>query len=369
MGAGAALAEVERFLADEAEERIFSTGGQLYASVGGEPVVDLAVGVDAVDRPVTTDTLFAVYCAGKPTLALVLAGLVAEGEASFDDRLGDVAEVAIPDELATIRLDALLAHTAGLHQLDAHVYMALPARLHQPLALAARPPEHWRVGVDVAYSQVAAWDLLGLAVSGLTGEPVRDVVRRRVLEPAGVAGEVFVAGMTDAEFDAHRHRLGVNAYMTGLDLVPMLIERTRRFRCLASPAFGTTATARSLGRLYEAFGDAVAGRGPLAEAIGPGAAAPLVRRHSHGPDPVMDRTCGYGLGVMVGLRDHEFGGRVGDRAFGHSAFGGMTVGFCDPDHGLVVSYHATGRVDAGSALGYRRPALVDALYRALVDGG
>ena len=86
----------------------------------------------------------------------------------------------------------------------------------------------------------------------------------------------------------------------------------------------------------------------------------------HGADPVMGRTCGYGLGFMLGLGEHDFGTRVGDGAFGHSGFRGMTAAFADPAHGLVVTCHLNGSVDPGS-LGYRRPALVDTIYRAVVD--
>lgn len=362
------LADIEEFLAREAEERVFGTGGQLYVSVDGTPVLDLAVGVDGLDVPVERDTLFAVYCAGMPVLALAVAALVGDGELSFDDRVGDVVDDRpLPDHVAGLRVDALLGHTAGLHRLSPVTYLASPPRAREGLALRTRPPDGWRPG-DVAYSEVAAWHVLGMVVEALAGEPTRAFARRRVLEPAGTGDDLFVAGMTDEEYDAHRGRIGVNAQVEGPRLVPLLGERTRRLRALSSPAIGNTASASGLGRLYEAVLAAIRTppSGPLAGALPAGALAALVTPQSHGADPVMGRTCGYGLGFMVGLGEHDFGTRVGDGAFGHSGFRGMTAAFADPAHGLVVACHLNGSVDPGS-LGYRRPALVDTIYRAVVD--
>lgn len=346
--------ELVAFLEDEAAERIFATGGQVYVSVDSVPVIDVAVGVDGVDRLVDVDTLFAVYCAGKPAFALTLAALVEEGEVSFDDRLGDVVDRPLPPTLAPLELRHLVAHTAGLHMLDAHTYLAATPSVRDELALANEPPLGWRQGVDVAYSQIGAWHLLAWAVEDLAGESVRAAVRRRALVPAGVGDDLFVGGMTDDEYTAHRGRLGVNAYLRGPVVDPILTERTRRFRCLDSPAFGSTASARGLGKLYEALVE-MGDREVVRE---------LVATHARGEDPVMGRTCAYGFGFMTELRDHDFGSLVGPRAFGHSGYGGMTAAFADPDHGLVVAFHFNGRIDADSALSYRRPALVDRIYRA-----
>jgi CubicO group peptidase (beta-lactamase class C family) len=362
------LDEVAGRLEAEARDRVFATGGQAYVSVGGEVVLDVAFGVDALDRPVEPDTLFAVYCAGKPVFAVALAALMADGELSIDDRVGDVLTGA-GDHLAPLEVGSLLDHTAGLHRLSSTAYVASPPAVRDALALGVRPPEGWPGSPEsVGYSEMAAWHVLGLAATALTGTTAADLVRKRVTEPIG-AGDLFVAGMTEGEYTAHRGRIGVNAQISGLRTDPLLAERTRRLRCLPTPAVGNTASARGLGRFYEAVlaalgTGAVAPQGPLA---GLAAHLPdLVTPHSHGFDATMGRTCGYGHGFMVRLSDHQFGRRVGARAFGHSGFGGMTGAFADPDHALVVAFHLNGRVDDESALDVRRPALVDGIYRAVV---
>lgn len=355
---------LRRFLEEEAAERLFHTGGQVYASVDGEVLFEVAVGVDGTGMPVDSSTLFAIYCAGKPAFAVALATLVDDRELSFDDRLGDIVELPLRPETARLTIRSLLDHTAGLHQFDAHTYLGLPRRQQLSDVLGMAPPLGWRPGVDLAYGQVAPWDLLGLAVEALTGEPVRDTVRHRVLVPSDVVGDVFIAGMAEDDYDRVRSRLGVNAYLFDQICDPILAERTRRMRCLPNPAFGNSATATGLGRFYEALLDVFSGKSSL---VDPMTLSEITRTHQSGMDRVLRRDCSYGLGVMTELSSHEFGGRPSGAAFGHSAFGGVTAAFCDPECGLVVATHFTGRIDGRSAIEYRRPALMDRIYRLAVD--
>lgn len=360
------LAEVADRLEAEANDRVFATGGQAYVSVGGEAVLDIGFGVDAIDAPVRPDSLFAVYCAGKPVFAVVVASLVADGELSLDDTVGDVLGRPVPDHLAALPVGDLLDHTAGLHRLSSTMYVASPPATREGLALAVTPPDGWEPG-HVGYSEMASWHLLGLMATALTGRPPADLVRERVTGPLGLTRDLYVGGMTDGEYTAERDRLRVNAQITGLRTDPLLAERTRRLRCLPTPAIGNTASARGLGLFYEGLLAMLAGSGGGPTIPGVAGVLPeLVAPQSHGFDHAMGRTCGYGYGFMVGLADHQFGRRVSDRAFGHSGFGGMTGAFADPVHDLVVAFHLNGRVDTESALALRRPALVDGIYRAVV---
>jgi CubicO group peptidase (beta-lactamase class C family) len=355
---------IQEYLDSEVADGLFGTGGQVYASVEGDVVVDVALGVDGLGEPVDRSTLFAVYCAGKPVVALAVGCLVDDGELSFGDLVGHVVDGPLPAELASLQISFLLDHTAGLHGLSAAEYMATPAQHHDELVASVRQPPGWGVGGDVAYSEVAAWHVLGQVIEALAGEPLRAFVRRRVLEPAGVESELFVGGMTEDEYAEHRSRLGINIGLSGIEGDPLLTERTRRLRCATNAAVSTSATARGLGRFYEALlrierGDAGIVSGDVLEA--------LSSQQSWGFDRVMGRECGYGYGFMVQLADHYFGSRCSLGAFGHSGNGGMTAAFADPEHNVVIAYHFNGRVDAESAVMYRRPALIDRIYRAILD--
>lgn len=362
------VSDVCEHLRAEVEDRFFGTGGQLYVSVDGEAVIDMAAGVDGLDEPVDTGTLFAVYCAAKPAVAVALGCLVDDGELSFDDLLGHVVDRPLPAGLAATRIADLLDHTAGVHGLLSADYMVTPAgRLDELVASVGRPPG-WRAGEDVAYSEVAAWHLLGWVIEALTGESVRAFVRRRVVEPAGASRDLFVAGMSEDEYAEQRPRLGVNIALAGLRGDPMLMERSSRLRCATNAAVGTSASARGLARFYEQI-LGVARTGDAGTVVSRDVLRALTARHSWGFDRVMGRECGYGYGFMVGLRDHYFGTECSSGAFGHSGNGGMTAAMADPERGLVIAYHLNGRIDAESAVVYRRPALIDRIYRAVLAEG
>lgn len=344
-------ADLEERLAAELDERLFATGGQLYVSVGGQVVVDTAMGVDGLDRPVDQDMLFAIYCCGKPAVALAFATLVEEGEVSWDDELGDLLDAPLTDEIASVPIGCILNHTAGLHQLHPMTYMTLPSEARRMLLSTYRLPAGWQVGSQVAYSQSLGWHVLGMVLRSLRAEPVRELVRRRVLEPLGVAADMHVAGMPVPVFEAERGRIGVNALIEGRSRTPILSERLRRFRCLDDPASAATGNARALGRFYEGLLAILHGSdGPVAGDT----LRELISPQSHF----------YGYGFMVRLADHGFSARCGSHAFGHSAYGGMSLSFCDPGRDLVVACHFNGWIDAESAVSWRH-RLIDQIYRSI----
>lgn len=356
--------DLEAFLAAEVDEGLFATGGQLYVSVGGDVALDLALGVDGLGELVDTGSLFSVYCAAKPVFVTALGCLFDDGELSLDDQLGHVVDESLPDELSSLVVGDLLNHTAGVHELDTYVFLASSEVAQRQLVRSDVPPPGWRVGRDVGYIQITGWELLGRAVQDLTGAPVNTFVRKRVIDPMGLDDDLFVGGMTEEQFSWHRERLAVNVHLSGIEGVPMLTERNRRFRCLTSPAAGSTANARGLGRFYEGLLVALTeDRGVVSS----GCLKELTTVQSDGLDAVMGRECSYGYGFMVQLADHDYGRLCSPRSFGHSGYGGMSAAFCDPEFDLVVAFHFNGRVDAESAVKYRRPALVELIYRAVLD--
>ncbi len=65
-------------------------GAQLAVYVDGEPVIDLAGGVEAPDGPdETRETRHILFSSTKPYAAVTLHSLVEEGELDYDDRVVD----------------------------------------------------------------------------------------------------------------------------------------------------------------------------------------------------------------------------------------------------------------------------------------
>lgn len=356
--------ELAEDLSRDFEEGILATGGQVYCSVDGTPMIDLALGVDALGSKVESSTLFAVYCAGKPVVAVAVGCLVDDGELSWDDVVGDILDdLPRSSPICRLPIASLMNHTAGLHRLAAGTYLATPSQRRNALVASTRLPSGWRVGEDLAYGEVAAWHVLNQVIEALAGEDVHTFVRRRVLIPANAEAELYVGGMTADAYDANRERLGINIWIEGPSRYPMLMEATPRIRSVSNAAVGTSSSARGLGGFYEQLLQCMRSSEGM---ISRRTFDALMTRGRRAYDPVMKRECQYGLGFMVSLEDHHFGPAPSPNAFGHSGNGGMTAAFADPDVGLVAAYHLNGRTDAETLILYRRPTLVSRIYRQCV---
>jgi CubicO group peptidase (beta-lactamase class C family) len=331
--------------------------------VGGEVAADVAVGVEGTGGAVTPDTLFAVYCAAKPVTAVGIARLVDDGRLGLDDQLGTLLPGRLCAGLEPVRLRDVLTHTAGLHR---HMVITMgflsPGRREEAV-LGTPPPPGWRVGVDAGYSEYGGWHVLGLVIEAVAGVPVGDFLRSEVLGPLGLVGDLYV-GMSAAEYAELRPRIGVNFDMRGLELVPLLTERSDRACTEWNPSFGGYASMRGLGHLYERLLEARAG-GPGAVVSADTLAAFTSPQRPLVFDRVLQRPCRFGFGFMVDLRHHVVGSSCSEGSFGHLGFAGSTWAFADPEHDLVVAMLGDGLLDPATAVGHRRPTLVDGVYREL----
>lgn len=350
-------------IAGEVRDGLMGTGAQVFAAIGDEVVIDQAFGVDGVGRHVAPDTLFAIYCAGKPLVALAVGCLFERGEVSFDDRLGDVIDPPGPgDHLEPIILADLMSHSSGVHLMSQQQYMSMASHRLDAAVANVRIPRGWRHGKDIAYSEAATWHLLDRAVSSLAGQPTREVIRRDVLGPLGLVDDVIIGGMTEDELDRHGNRLGVNIWLSGDRSDPLLMEQTRRLRCAPNAAVGSSASIGGLGRVYMELLRISCGTGSI---MSTETLARLTSPRVSGYDQLMQRECTYGMGFMTELTSHRYGNELSPAAYGHSGNGGMTAAFADPDQGTVVAYHFNGRIDGDSAVDTFRPMLLNRIVRAL----
>jgi CubicO group peptidase (beta-lactamase class C family) len=354
---GATLATLEA----DIEQGLYTRGVQVCVSLGGEAVLDACLGEDGLGRAVRPDTLFRVYCTIKPITALAVARLVDREDIDLDQPLAEtLGSRSVIDRRITAR--RLLNHTAGLHQLSGVTMEMVPPGERRAVLDRQRPPPGWRVGLEAGYSEYAAWMLLGELVEVVTGETLREHLRRAVLDPLDMR-DTWV-GMTGSEFHENIHRIGVNVDLRGFRSFPMLFERTERICVDINPAHGGYTNARDLVRLYGALlrarsGEVIDGL-PSADILDEFCrpARPL------GYDAVLDRECDYGLGFMVGLDRHFFGRDCSALSFGHSGNLGSSFAFADPAQALAVAVVFNGLVDHESAF-VRRPRLVRAIYADL----
>jgi CubicO group peptidase (beta-lactamase class C family) len=261
-----------------------------------------------------------------------------------------------------VTLRQVLTHTAGLHLPGGvEMEMVAPARRRAVIARFERPPD-WRLGVDAAYSEYSAWHILGWLLESVTGEPLREHLRREVLDPLDLRSTWV--GMTADEYRAVCSRLGVNVDMRNLGGFPMLFERGERVCTETNPAHGGYTNARDLARLYSAV------LAMLADREGPHVVSASTLQTFCSParpttyDLILQRECSYGLGFMTDLRDHAFGSRCGEESFGHSGNLGNSLAFADPAREVAVGVVFNGLVGHEAAF-MRREALINELYADL----
>jgi CubicO group peptidase (beta-lactamase class C family) len=347
----------------EIEDGLFSRGAQLHVMVDGETALDYALGSAGLGNDVTTDTVFRVYCSIKPVTTLAIAHLVDAGELDLDAPLHERLPGFQVLERGDVTLRHVLTHTAGLQYPSAVSMELMPSDERRSFLERYRGEPGWRVGVDAAYSEYFGWHLLGFLIEAVTGEPLREHLRDRVLDPLGLH-DTFV-GMTASEYNANLERLGVNYDLHGgWQAYPMLIERTERFCCETNCAYGGYTTARELARLYAAL---LAQQ--LHSSVPAMPSADTITRfcsnaRPRGYDAILQRECDFGLGFMTNLFDHRFGTECSPASFGHSGNVGSSFAFADPELELAVGVIFNGIVDQDSAF-LRRPALVHAIYTDL----
>ncbi len=332
-----------------------ATGWVLHAT-GPAGALDAAGGVDGLGVPVGPTTAFHVYCAIKPLLAVAVGVLVDRGELSFDDRVADVLGDVFrwpPFGATTIR--ELLTHRSGMVAPSAVASTILDPDARVAAALDAPPLDEALGPDDSAYSEAAAWIVLGAVVEVLVERRLSSWVRDEVLVPLALATEL------DLE-EEPGGSLGLNVTVTRGRRLPLLIERTTALRWDANPGHGGRATMRGLAGILAELDAAERGAGRL---LSVAAAQDVLRPEVARFDRRLGIRCRFGAGVMCGLADHGFGRAVGDGAFGHGGLVGMTTSWCDPDRGVVASYHLNGLCPPDRALSLRRPELVALVTRAV----
>jgi CubicO group peptidase (beta-lactamase class C family) len=171
---------------------------------GAERVVELVHGFAdrANGRPNTLDTRFGTASATKGLTALAAASLIESGDLSFETTLRDLTSDDLPHVDPAVTVEDLLGHTSGvgdylgedaIGDIDDYL-LSIPAqRLSDPdayLPLVASPGQAEPPGDRFRYNN-GGYVMLSVAIERATGLSFYDVVRRRVLQPAGMHDSGF----------------------------------------------------------------------------------------------------------------------------------------------------------------------------------
>lgn len=335
-----------RRLADELVGSGAETGLQVAVYQDGKQVVDVVAGAaDATTgRPVTPDTPFYVYSAGKAmtaTIVHLLAERGAFGEAEYDARIADFWPEFAQHGKQGVTIRHALTHTAGIPGLPADVTPEEVCDWDRICARMAALEPWWEPGTKTAYHAYTFGFILGELVRRVTGRRISELLRTEIAEPLGVPGELWF-GMPAAEIP-RAARLEADPRAAGFEL-----PADSPFWKLAPPAVNPDATfgnrtdvlqadipaggkvsARGIARLYAALLGEVDG----VRLLSPERARGLTRVAYSGPDELFGMPSSWSLGLACGrpgaapgTQDTWFGwGGVGGSYAGMDAATGTTL--------------------------------------------
>jgi CubicO group peptidase (beta-lactamase class C family) len=200
----------------------------------GEPTVERAYGLaDRAHRvAMTPDTRIGVASGAKTFTALTVLRLVEDGVLGLDtlarSLLGD--DLPLVDDAVTV--EQLLCHRSGIgdyldeSQLESDTDYVLPVPVHtldtaeSYLAVLGGFPQAFAPGSDFAYCN-GAFCVLALLAERAAGEPFHDLVRRAVVEPAGLGRTAYLRS-DELPADAASGYLDATAPRTNVLHLPVL---------------------------------------------------------------------------------------------------------------------------------------------------
>jgi CubicO group peptidase (beta-lactamase class C family) len=343
-------------------------GAQLYASLRGEVVADLALGENAPGEPLSRDHLLVWLSSTKPVTAVCVALVWERGLLDLDDPLARHLPEFAAHGKERITIRHLLTHTAGIRMLDTGWPAAPWEELIARIA-GSKPEPRWPPGARAGYHLASSWFLLGELVHRVDGRPFERFVREEVLEPAGMADSWI--GMP-AERLAGYEAAGRLGYLYNTEGAPPRRHGWTAPERLTKPHPGGNGYGpiRELGRFYEMLLGRGIGRTGR-RILTPQTVEAATARHRVGMiDQTFRHEIDWGLGFILDSKRHGvetvpygYGRLCSPRTFGHSGYR-SSVGFADPEHGLAVAlvWNGTPSNDAHEG---RVRACLDALYRDL----
>ena len=284
------------------------------------------------------DTLWLLFSNTKVITAMGIWALVEDGLLSFNDRIAEHLPAFAQHGKGDITLAQVLSHRAGFP--SQNVTPAVWTDHAELRTQVCNFTLEWTPGSRLHYHARTALWVAATLIEVVSGIDYRDFLRQRIIEPLGLARDIFV-GMPDAE----QNRAAV-IYEPGADGKPQALkdENTAPFRRAGVPSSGGYATARGMAALYQMMANfgTLNGTRLFSRRL-----VEFVTRNHTGEmhDGGMDMPMHRGLGVHVRGTTEKIrglGALASPRTFGH---GGVGTSYCwaDPDSGVSFSYITNNR--------------------------
>jgi CubicO group peptidase (beta-lactamase class C family) len=306
---------------------------------------------DAPKVPVGTETPFNIFSAAKAVTAMVIHKLDEKGMLALEDRVSDYIPEFGRHGKHRISIRHILSHRAGIPNLPPEAIdldlLEQPDRVVEILC-DARPQT--RPGRLLAYHAVSGGFVLGEIVRRITGQDIRGVLAKEILEPLGFrwtnygvaredVGRVAVNSFTGPPIPPPMNRLLERALGTSIEHVVEL-SNDPRFVTGVIPAGNVITTAEELSGFYQCLLD----EGQL-DGVRVFDPRTVHRATSEQSWWEIDFTLGlpirYGLGFMLGGRVSLFG-VDNPHAFGHLGLSNV-LSWADPERHIAVAVLNSGK--------------------------
>ena len=338
------LPQTERVIREGCKRGLHSDV-QLFVSQDGDVVFDDVVVDGECHATLTRDTLMPLLSAAKPLTAVAVLQLVERGLLDLDAPVNEVIPEFAAGGKHAITTRYLLTHTGGFRDVDTgwpHTDWeeALQRVYSTPLE------DDWIVGETAGYHVTSSWFVLGELIRRIDGRSFSEYLRQEICEPLGMT-DVW-NGMSEGVWQSYSDRIG------RMDQLERGETRELPWHDLAhcsaaAPGGNTRGPVRQLGRFYQCLlnGGTLDGVQILqSETVGD-----LTSRHRVGAfDQTLQHVVDFGLGVIIDSNHsgaetvpYGYSRYCSERTFGHGG-SQSSIGFADPEHGLVVCYVADRRV-------------------------
>jgi CubicO group peptidase (beta-lactamase class C family) len=357
----------------EAVERIWSGAVDLYRS-GVHPAVQVCVrrsGAVVLNRTIghargngpndgpdtekvlaTPQTPFVIYSGSKAITAFVVHLLHERGALDIERRVCEYIPGYEEHGKSDITIAHVLSHRAGVPNLPREAFDLARASDREFMVAtlsAARP--FARPGRYLAYHAVSGGFILGEVVYRATGQDIRAVLAREILEPLGFRWNSY--GVAERDIP----QVAVN-YVTGPPTAPplsLLMTRAlgvgldelvrssndERFLTAIVPSANVVTTAEELSRFYEIF--RCGGRLDHVRIMQPETIRHALTEQSRlEVDLSLGFPTRFSYGLMLGSQLLSLYGRDTQHAFGHLGFTNM-LAWADPERALSVAVMSNGK--------------------------
>ncbi|QKT06756.1 beta-lactamase family protein [Gordonia sp. X0973] len=312
---------------------------------------------DARQVPVTVDTPYCCYSAGKGLAAAIVLHLVEQGVWRLDDRVTDYLPEYGAHGKGRTTIDHVLTHRAGVplftgptpdpRRMRESDYARTVLRELRPIY----PP-----GTLHMYHGLTWGPLIRELVAAATGRSIRDIAASEFLDPFGFRWNNFGVRDEDVPLVAPSHVTGTPSGGAGdaifrravggtmADIIP--ISNRPEYLTDVIPSSNLVSTAFELSRFAEflRLGGELDGHRVLAPATIPAA---VEQRRRLRPDVATGGTpLRWGTGFMLGSKRFGPFGADGQHAFGNTGLTQIAM-WADPSRGLAVGIVSSGKPVSG----------------------